>query len=73
MKILFEDNDPGNMQKDPKNYKWGIFYFSPHDPRIIVPKRNPWMGWTLNFAHPGAYFLLIGIFVFGFLMMNFFN
>jgi hypothetical protein len=21
---------------------------------VIVPKRFRWMGWTLNFAHPGA-------------------
>ena len=23
-------------------------------PRVIVPKHRKWMGWTLNFARPGA-------------------
>jgi uncharacterized membrane protein len=43
------------------NYKWGIIYFNPDDPHFIVPKRNPWMGWTFNFASPYAYILLLGI------------
>jgi hypothetical protein len=24
------------------------------DPRMIVPKRNPALGWTFNWAHPAA-------------------
>ena len=31
-------------------YSWG-FYNDPHDPRLIVPKMNPMMGWTVNVAH----------------------
>ena len=31
-------------------YSWGL-YNDPHDPRLIVPKMNPMMGWTLNIAH----------------------
>lgn len=31
-------------------YSWG-FYNDPHDPRLIVPKMNPMMGWTVNIAH----------------------
>jgi hypothetical protein len=27
----------------------------------MVPKRIRWTGWTLNFAHPRAYLLLIAI------------
>ena len=29
---------------------WG-FYHDPNDPRLIVPKMNPVMGWTVNLAH----------------------
>jgi hypothetical protein len=36
--------------RDPANYKWGCYY-SKADPRVIVPKRLKWMGWTVNFAH----------------------
>ncbi len=40
--------------KDPRNRKWGIIYFCKEDPRVIVPRRIKWMGWTLNFARPSA-------------------
>jgi hypothetical protein len=39
--------------KDPRNWRWGI-YFCKADPRVIVPKRLKWMGWTVNFAHLSA-------------------
>ena len=39
--------------KDPRNRKWG-FYNCKADPRVIVPKRLKWMGWTMNVAHPSA-------------------
>ncbi len=38
------------MSKNSDNWK-GIFYVNSKDPRIIVPKINPLMGWTLNFGH----------------------
>lgn len=41
-------------RRDPKNRKWGILYYCRADPRVIVPKRPRWMGWTANFAHPAA-------------------
>ena len=40
--------------RDPRNRKWGIFYYFKADPRVIVPKRLKWMGWTVNAAHAGA-------------------
>lgn len=49
------------MAKDPSNYKWGIFYYNPIDPRVWLPKRVPWFGWTLNFANWKSYLLLIAI------------
>jgi uncharacterized membrane protein len=42
-------------------YKWGLFYYNPDDQRVIVPKRNPWMGWTLNFARFYSWFIIIMI------------
>ncbi len=38
---------------DPKN--WDVVYRCANDPRIIVPRRRRWMGWTINFAHPLAW------------------
>jgi uncharacterized membrane protein len=45
---------------DPKNWKIGILYFNKEDRRIIVPKRINFLGWTLNFANPIVYVILIG-------------
>lgn len=42
------------MSNDPDNWK-GIFYVNRRDPRLVVPKLNPSMGWTLNFANPWAW------------------
>ena len=47
------------FHEDPENWKWGILYFNKKDNRMIVPKRNPMMGWTFNFAHPAGYIFLI--------------
>jgi hypothetical protein len=41
-------------RKDPRKSKWRHIYFCPEDPRVIVPRRIKWMGWTLNFARPSA-------------------
>jgi uncharacterized membrane protein len=35
-------------------------YKNPSDPRVFVPKR-PGGGLTLNFAHPAAWWVLIGM------------
>jgi Family of unknown function (DUF5808) len=34
---------------------WSFVYRCAADPRVIVPRRRPWMGWTINFAHPRAW------------------
>ena len=39
--------------KDPQNRMWGAYYCKA-DPRVIVPKRFKWMGWTINAARPSA-------------------
>lgn len=43
------------------NWKWGMFYVNKQDPRVWLPKRNPVMGWTLNFAHRSSYWWLFGL------------
>lgn len=58
MKIKLEKEILDTMSKNPGNWK-GIFYFNRKDPRLIVPKLNPLMGWTLNFASPYSYLFLI--------------
>ena len=40
------------------------FYVNRYDSRVIVPKRNRMMGWTLNFGNPFTYLLIIVIVVF---------
>jgi len=42
------------MQKNPDNWKW-IFYVNPKDPRVVVPKMNPAMGWTLNLGNKSTW------------------
>ena len=40
------------------NYKMGVFYFNKIDARVIVPKKEKMLGWTLNFAHFRSYLCL---------------
>ena len=35
------------------------FYHGPNDPRLIVPKLIPMMGWTINMSHPHAPIVLL--------------
>lgn len=46
------------MHKDLGNWR-GPFYFNSKDPRFSVPKYNPSLGWTLNFANPITYLVII--------------
>jgi uncharacterized membrane protein len=50
------------ISKDPGNWK-GPFYVNRRDPRLIVPKLCPSMGWTLNFASPYSFIALGAIIV----------
>ena len=52
------------MTKNPDNWKWGLFYFNPLDPRMIVPKRKPGLGGTINCASPKAWFIFLGTILF---------
>jgi hypothetical protein len=46
--------------KDRQNHSWGLYHCKA-DPRVIVPRRREWMGWTVNFARPSAIPVLLGI------------
>ncbi|MFV0389890.1 MAG: DUF5808 domain-containing protein [Pyrinomonadaceae bacterium] len=55
-------------RQNPKNWKWGIFYYNREDKRIFPPKRCKAMGWTINFGNPASIaaftILLIGLIYF---------
>jgi uncharacterized membrane protein len=43
---------------------WGIFYYNKEDKRLFPPKRNPWMGFTTNFANPKSVLALLAFMAF---------
>ena len=55
---------------DSKNWKLGILYFNKEDKRIIVSKRIGFLGWTVNFANPIAYVILIGFLSIGYVSIT---
>jgi uncharacterized membrane protein len=64
MKTNLDKEMLDTMSRDPGNWR-GAFYFNRKDPRIIVPKLHPSLGWTFNFASPYPYILLICIVLVG--------
>ena len=56
-----QDQLPEDPVHDPDNYRLGIFYYCKSDIRLMPPKRFKNAGWEINFAHPKAGLLLIGI------------
>jgi uncharacterized membrane protein len=62
MKNKIEKEILNAMSKDPGNWK-GFGYYNRKDYRILVPKHNPSMGWTLNFASPYAYIIILAVFL----------
>lgn len=56
---------------DSKNWKWKMFYYNKEDSRLLVDKRNPNLGSTLNFANPKSYLFFVGmICFFGFVIFT---
>ncbi len=54
------------LWRDPRCWSPIGIHRCPADPRVIVPKRARWAGWTLNFARPalttlGSVTLLIAL------------
>jgi uncharacterized membrane protein len=43
------------------SYWRGPFYFNRRDPRLMVPKLYPSLGWTLNFANPRSYIAILAL------------
>ncbi len=52
--VVFRDDD--------RYWYGGILYNNPDDPALFVEKRYG-LGWTLNFGHPQARLVLIGLLV----------
>jgi uncharacterized protein DUF5808 len=48
------------LWQDPRYWSPPGIYRCAADPRVIVPKRRRWAGWTLNFAHRAAWLVLVG-------------
>lgn len=55
---------------DSKNWLLGFLYFNRIDSRVIVPKKNPFMGWTINFASIYSYLILLLIAALCFILKN---
>jgi uncharacterized membrane protein len=53
---------------DPRNWHggWLGLYRSARDTRTFVPKRQPWMGVTVNFARPAGLMVVLLILAIGF-------
>ena len=47
------------MNTNPENYKLGLFYFNRSDSRIFVPKMISKTAWTVNFARPETYLIIL--------------
>lgn len=58
MKLKYDKEYLNTMSRDLSNWK-GPFYINRKDPRLMVPKLSPSLGWTLNFADPRAYVAII--------------
>jgi uncharacterized membrane protein len=48
------------FRDDDRYWYAGIFYNNPNDSALFVPKRSG-LGWTMNFGHPQAKLVLIGM------------
>ncbi len=51
------------LWRDKGNWTGGVIYHCREDPRVIVPRRWRWGGWTLNFSHPRVG--IVGLAAFG--------
>lgn len=57
-------------RQDPNNWIWGLFYYNKEDRRLLPPKRNPIMGFTINFANPNSVLFFVIMMLF-FLLITF--
>ena len=54
---------------DPNNWKWGIFYYNKADKRLMPPKSNPALGYTINFANLWSVLLFLALLLIPFLII----
>lgn len=59
VEVIDEGTGEAINADDDQYWKGGLFYFNPEDPSIFVEKRFG-VGWTLNFARPLGYLILVG-------------
>jgi uncharacterized membrane protein len=47
--------------RDPSNWRagWLRVYVAPRDPRVLVPMRPRWLGWTLNLGQRRTWALIV--------------
>ncbi len=50
------------MSKNLSNWH-GPFYFNRKDPRLVVRKIHPQLGWTFNFASSNTYMLILTVII----------
>ena len=50
------------LADDDEHWKFGIFYYNPADASLFLPERFG-VGWTLNFARPAVWAIVVGGFV----------
>lgn len=60
MKNKLDQEILDSMVENPSNWR-GILYFNRKDPRLTVQKQFPPLGWTLNFANPLTYLMIISV------------
>lgn len=48
------------LADDDEHWKLGILYFNPDDASVFLPERFG-IGWTLNFARPAAWDIILGV------------
>lgn len=61
-----DQEDLDRLWRDPHSWRYGVVYYNPSDPRVLVPKRwFVWGGWTINFAHPRATLAMLTAIVLG--------
>lgn len=65
------NNNLNYFEEDSNNWKLGIFYYCKADPRIILPKRIPMLGWTVNFARWQSWAFIVAIIFFAYALSNF--
>jgi uncharacterized membrane protein len=60
---MMQDDINEREWRDPANWTGRVLprYASERDTRLWVPKRNPALGWTINFGHPASVYWGAGL------------